>query len=164
MSSQNALLTSLTIDNRPQPLTKIKASEASDAILNKHSVEPISIRFLNLFHRDANNLPLIPPSSTPAPYENINQFESLNLHHIFGWRHFRNQKRLTAATNESLVTSGLILSTIGSLDTIANPPKGNPIKKRRRILDKLHMDIVFGDCVALGGHRYALLLFYVATR
>ena len=26
------------------------------------------------------------------------------------------------------------------------------------------MDIVFGDCVALGGHRYALLLVDVATR
>ena len=26
------------------------------------------------------------------------------------------------------------------------------------------MDIVFGDCVALGGHRYALLLVDVATK
>ena len=47
---------------------------------------------------------------------------------------------------------------------VANPEKGKTIKKRRKFLDKVHMDIVFGDCVELGGHRYTLLLVNVATR
>ena len=38
------------------------------------------------------------------------------------------------------------------------------IKNQCQYLDKVHMDIFFGDCVALGGHRYALLLVDVATR
>ena len=44
------------------------------------------------------------------------------------------------------------------------PPHGKTIKKHRRYLDKVHMDIIFGDCVALGGYRYALLLVDVSTR
>ena len=71
---------------------------------------------------------------------------------------------MTKATNASLVNSGLISSTIGSCATIANPSKGKPIKNRRQFLDKVHMDIVFGDCVALEGHCYALLLADLATR
>ena len=62
------------------------------------------------------------------------------------------------------MNSGLLPSTIGSFAIIANPAKVKPIKKRRQFLDKVHMGIVFGGCVALGGHRYALLLVDVATR
>ena len=71
---------------------------------------------------------------------------------------------MNAVTNASLANSGLLPSTIVSFATIANPYKGKPIKKRRQFLDKVHIDIVFGDFVALGGHRYALLLLDVATR
>ena len=124
----------------------------------------LSLCTLNLFHKDASNLPPIPPSSTPASCDNRTQFESLNLHHKFVCRQLSNQKHLTAATNASLVNSGLLPSTIGSFSTIANPAKAKPIRNRRQFLDKVHMEIVFGDCVALGGHRYALLLVDVATR
>ena len=128
---QTSLPASLQRNNQPQSLIDIKASEPSNAILQKNSVEPLSLCTLNLVHKDASNLPPIPPSSTPAPCENRTQFESLNLHRIFGCRQFRNQKHLTAATNASLVNSGLLPSTIGSFTKIANPEKGKPIKKRR---------------------------------
>ena len=59
--------------------------------------------------------------------------------------------------------SGLLPSTIVYFVTISNPSKGKPIKKRRQFLDKVHIDIIFGDCVALRGHRYALLLVDAAT-
>ena len=152
ISSQTSLLPSLNSDNQPQPPIKIKSSEPSDAILHKNSVEPLSIRTLNLVHKDANNLPPIPPSSTPAPCENRTQFDSLNLHRIFVCRPFINQKYITASTNTSMVNSGLLPSTIGFFATISNPPKVKPINKQCHILDKFHMDIVFGDFFALGGH------------
>ena len=63
-----------------------------------------------------------------------------------------------------MVNSGLLPFEIGSFATISNPEKGKLIKKRRQFLDKFHMYIVFVDCVALGGHRYALLLVDVTTR
>ena len=61
ISSQTYLLPSLNSDNQPQNLIEIKASEPSDAIIHNNSVEPLSIRTLNLVHKDANNLPPIPP-------------------------------------------------------------------------------------------------------
>ena len=41
--------------------------------------------------------------------------------------------------------------------------QGKPIKKRRQYLDKVHMDIVFGEFMELGGHCYALRLGDAAT-
>ena len=129
ISPQNSLLTSLNSNNHPQTLIKIKASDRSNAILHKNLVEPLSIRTLNLVHKYANNIFPIPPSWTPAPCENKTQFESLNIHCIFICRKFRNQNHLTAATNASLVNSGLPPPTTVSIATIANPAKRKPINK-----------------------------------
>ena len=164
ISSQAPLSPSIYIDCIPQPSTKFTPTEPSNATLHKNYIKPLSIHTLNIVHINVTNLPPIPPSSTPAPCNNWTQFESLNLHHIFGCRQFRNQKHLTAATNAILVNSGLLPSNIGSFTTIVDPPKVNPIKKRRQYIYKVNMDIVFGYCVALGGHRYVLLLVDVATR
>ena len=101
---------------------------------------------------------------TPSACENRTKFETLNLHRIFGCRKFRNYNLLTDAANGSLIQSGAVPPTLGDYATIATPPKGKPLRKHRRYLDKCHMDIVFGDCVALCGYRYALLLVDVATR
>jgi len=69
-----------------------------------------------------------------------------------------------AANNATLLSSGELPPTLGTFATIQNPPKGKPIKRHRKYLDKVHMDIIFGDCVALGGFRYGILLVDVATR
>ena len=164
ISSQAPLPPSIEIDCLPHPSTKVKPTEPSDAKLQKNSIKPLSIRTLNMVHRDATNLLPIPPSLTPAPCDNLTQFESLDLHRIFGCKQSRNQKYLTAETNASLVNSDLLPITISSFANISNTTKVNPIKKRRQYTDKVHMDIVFGDCVALGGHQYALLLVDVDTR
>ena len=91
------------------------------------------------------------------------QFELLNLHRIFVYRRFCNHNHLTASTNSSLVISDILPYTIGSFVTIPNPSKVNLLKKRQKYLDKVHMDIVFDDCLALGEHCYAILLVDVAT-
>ena len=147
-SFQASLPPSIDIEFLPQPLNKVLPTEPSNVTLHKNSIEPLSISTLNLVHRDDTNLTPIPPSSIPSPCDNQTQSEYLNIHHILGCRQFRNKKHLAAATNASLVKSGNLPSTIGYFATIANPPKGNPIKKRHMYLDKVHMDVVFGDCVA----------------
>ena len=164
ISSQPLLPTSIDINYIPQPLTKVPPTEPSNTTLKKNSIEPLSTRTLNLVHKDAANICPIPPSSRLASCKNKKRFESLNIHCIFGCRKFRNQKHLTSATNTSIVNSSLLPSTIGYFATTANSTKGNTIKKQRHYLDKVHRDIVFGDCVALGGHQYALILVYVPTR
>ena len=143
------------IQPAPLPPTEDPTTEASYETLHKNFLETLSIRNINQSQKYATNLPTVPPSSTPAPCKNRTQFESLNIHRIFVCCQFRNQKHLTA---------GIIPSTIGSFATIPNPPNRKPIQKQRQCLDKVHMDTVFGDCVALGGNRYTLLLVYAATR
>ena len=122
LSSQPPLPPSIDIACLPSPPTNVPSTELIDETLHKNSVGPLSIRTLNMVHGDAPNIPPIYPSFTPPPCKNMTQFESLNLHRIFSCRIFRNQNHLTAATNISLVNSGLLPSTIGSFATIANPP------------------------------------------
>ena len=62
-----------------------------------------------------------------------------------------------------MLAGGELPSTIGDFASITMPNKGKPIKKRRKFLNKVQMDIVFGDCMALDGYRYALIIVHVAT-
>ena len=118
ISYQAPLPPSIDIDCLPQPSNNCTPTDPRDSTLHKKPIEPLSILTINPVHRDATNLPPIPPSSTPAPCDNQTHFESLNLHRIFGCRKFRIQKHLSAATNASLVNLGILPSTIGSFATI----------------------------------------------
>jgi transposase InsO family protein len=107
----------------------------------------------------------VPPAHTPGPAEHRTTFDSLKLHRIFGCRRFKNQNHLIAASsNAQLIKSGELPPTLGDFATINSPAKGKPLLQPRKYLDKVHLDIVFGDCLALGGFRYAIVLVDVATR
>jgi hypothetical protein len=137
----------------------------TDDALTQSASKPLTKRMLAAIHDDVSKIPNVPPAYTPAPTENTTTFDSLHLHRIFGCRRFKNQTHITAASqNATLIRCGEMPSTIGDYTTINNPAKGKPLTKRRKYLNKVHMDIVFGDCVALGGFRYALVLVDVATR
>eukprot|EP00804_Cyclotella_cryptica_P030371 CCRYP_011900-RA/>CCRYP_011900-RA protein AED:0.20 eAED:-0.11 QI:0/0/0/1/1/1/3/0/1923 len=126
---------------------------------------PLPIRLLKSIHHDTSNLPSIPPYATPSATESRTTFDTLKLHRIFGCRRFRNQEHITSASlNAKLIKTGDFPPTIGDFATLTNPPRGKPLTRRRQFLDKVHMDIVFGDCLSLGGYKYALLLVDVATR
>ena len=129
------------------------------------STTPLSTRLLKTIHHNPTDLPPVPPSYTPGACETRTTFDALKLHKIFGCRKFRTQSHLISSSkNASLLAGGELPSTIGDFASITMPNRGKPITKRRKFLDKVHMDIVFGDCMALGGFRYALLLVDVATR
>jgi hypothetical protein len=120
---------------------------------------------LQSIHDDVTKLPPVLPQNTPAPCESRTTFEPLKLHKIYGCRKFYNQKHIIAASqNAKLISTGEFPVSLGSFTTIPNPPAGKLSRKRRKFLDKVHMDIVFGDCVSLGGYTHALLLVDAATR
>eukprot|EP00956_Cyclotella_meneghiniana_P031975 scaffold85846_cov40-Cyclotella_meneghiniana.AAC.3 len=140
-------------------------SVITDLEFGASASEPLSQRLLSSIHHDPTQLPPLPPTYTPGPCENRTQIDGLKLHKIFGCRKLRNQSHLIASSlNASLLAGGELPSTIGDFTTINMPNRGKPLKKRRKFLDKVHMDIVYGDCVALGGYRYALILVDLATR
>eukprot|EP00956_Cyclotella_meneghiniana_P020999 scaffold37679_cov76-Cyclotella_meneghiniana.AAC.13 len=137
----------------------------SDDELISASATPISSKTLQSLHSNPDNLPPVPPACTPGPAECRTTFDPLKLHRIFGCRRFRNQQHVIAASsNAKLIKQGELPTTLGDYATMNKPDKGKPLTKPRKYLDKVHMDIVFGDCLSLGGYRYALLLVDVATR
>jgi hypothetical protein len=134
----------------PSPTSVITDEELISA-----SSKPLSAKVLTSLHKDPSNLPPVPTAHTPGPAE----------HRIFGSRRFKNQNHLIAASsNAQLIKSGELPPTLGDFATINNPAKGKPLSQPRKYLDKVHLDIVFGDCLALGGFRYAIVLVDVATR
>ncbi len=57
------------------------------------------------------------------------------------------------------VDGGEFPPSIGSFATIPKSNKGKPLDQTRyRYLDAVHVDIAFGDCLSVGGFRYALIL------
>jgi hypothetical protein len=147
--------------DRPSSPTSV----ITDDDLLASSSEPLTERLLKTIHTNINNLPPVPPSATPSAVEHRTEFDPLKLHRIFGCRRFRNQKHVAAASqNATLLSTGELPATIGDFSTINNPPRGKPLRTRRRYLEKCHMDIVHGDCLSLGGFRYGLLIVDVATR
>ena len=82
----------------------------------------------------------------------------------FGMLRMLPEVKIAASKNATLIRCGERPTTIGDYTTINSPSHGKPIQKHRKFLDKAHLDIVFGDCMALGGFRYALVLVDVATR
>ena len=54
--------------------------------------------------------------------------------------------------------------SLGSFATIPKAKRGAPLDRTSyHYLDAVHMDIAFGDCVSVGGYRYALILVDRAT-
>jgi hypothetical protein len=147
--------TPLPTTSPPTPESSVSEEPAmviSDEELVKSSAEPISNKVLTSLHSDPTNLPPVPPSQTPGPAESRTVFDSLKLHRIFGCRRFKNQKHVIAASsNATLLKCGELPPTLGDFATINKPDKGKPLTQPCKYLDKFHMDIVFGDCLALGG-------------
>ncbi len=63
------------------------------------------------------------------------------------------------------VDSGKCPPSLGSFAIVPKGNKGKPIDRKLYLyLDVVHVDIVFGDCVLVGGFQYALILVDWATR
>ena len=137
----------------------------SEAELLQNTSTLLSQTMLNKLHSIPTDIPEVRPRNTPAACENRTTFDTLKLHKIFGCRRFCNQQHLAqSSANAKLISTDELPANLGSFATITNPPAGKLSCRRRKYLDKVHMDIVFGDCQSLGGFRYALILVDVATR
>ena len=55
--------------------------------------------------------------------------------------------------------------SLGSYATVPKAKRGTSLDHNSyKFLNAVHMDIAFGDCVSVGGYRYALILVDRATR
>ena len=83
-----------------------------------------------------------------------------------GCRKFRNYKHILDISKVGAwMDGGEFSMSLGSYATIPKAKRGQPLDRTvYRYLDAVHMDIAFGDCVSVGGYRFALILVDRATR
>jgi len=101
---------------------------------------------LSKLHANLTNILAVHPCNTAAACEKRTTFDTLKLHKLFGCCRFHNQQYAAASSdNATHIYTGELTTPIGAFATILHPPKGKLIRKRRRYLDKPHMNIAFGD-------------------
>jgi hypothetical protein len=88
------------------------------------------------------------------------------LHRLTGCRRFRNYQHLISSTKDgTLLNTGEFPLSLGTYATIPKAPRGKAIEQLpARYLDIIHVDIAFGDCVSVGGYKFALIFVDRATR
>ena len=101
---------------------------------------------------------------TDSPPDSLRIFDNLKLHRISGCRRFHNPCHITKATNNAtLIDTGDLPNTLGEFTTITKEDAGKLAYTYPKFLDKVHMDIIYGDCTSLGEFRYSLLLVDITT-
>jgi hypothetical protein len=120
-------------------------------------------RFL---HHPDTSFPDVRPCDTANASDNKTHWSSEEIHRIMGCRKFHNYKHiLDVSRGGEWIDGGEFPMSLGSFATIPKAKRGTPLDRTSyRFLDAVHMDIAFGDCVSVGGYRYALILVDRATR
>jgi hypothetical protein len=79
---------------------------------------------------------------------------------------FKNYKTLLWVNcNGEWIDGGECPPSLGSFATIPKAKRGQPLDKTMYLyLNAVHTDIAFGDCLSVGGYKYALILVNHATR
>jgi hypothetical protein len=121
---------------------------------------------LRLVHHPDTSPPLIRPCDTPNGSDTKTHWSAEELHRITGCSRFKNYKHLLQTSRDGVWTdSGEFPLAVGSYATIPKAKRGTPIDRTcYRYLDIVHVDIGFGDGVALGRTMYALVFADRAIR
>ena len=114
-------------------------------------------------HHPDSSMPPIRPCDTPNGSDTKTHYSGEGY---TGCRRFRNYKHLMLTSKDGqFIEGGEFPTSIGGYTTIPKVPRGSAVDRTKyKYLDIVHMDIAFGDCMAVGGARYALILVDRATR
>jgi hypothetical protein len=114
---------------------------------------------LTLLHHPNTSPPAIQPCDTPNASDTKSHWTAEELHRITGCRRFRNYKHLISTKKDgSFIDNGEFLLSIGSFTTIPKATRGKAIDRTTsKFLDIVHLNIAFGDCMSVGGFKYALI-------
>ena len=117
-------------------------------------------------HHPGSRLPPVRPCDTPNSSETKTTYTPEELHRLTGCRRFRNYQHIIASSNGgTLLHTGEFPLSLGTYATIPKAPRGKAIDRlKARYLDIVHVDIAFGDCVSVGGFKFALIFVDRATR
>jgi hypothetical protein len=137
---------------------------------SKHRAsEPLSCmqeeEIKTLLHHPNSSSPPVRPCETPNPSDIKSHWTAEELHRTTGCRRFRNYKHLMSVSKDGVyINNGEFPTSIGAYTTIPKAPRGKAINRTlSKYLDVVHLDIAFGDCMSVGGFKYALIFVDQAT-
>ena len=113
----------------------------------------------------ARSAPLsVRPCDTPNVADKKVSLTAEELHKVTGCRKFKDYRKLVSSTGGKYVDIGEFPEALGTYATISKSRLGKITHRTRfRYLDKVHMDIGFGNTMAVSGAHYALKLADRAT-
>ncbi len=119
-----------------------------------------------LLHHQGASFPSVCPCNTANALDTKMHWSAKELHQIIGGQKFRSYKHLLQASRDGKwVNGGEFPPSLAFYATIPKSKQGGALNCiKYKFLDAVHMDITFGDCVSIGGFRYALILVDCANR
>ena len=126
----------------------------------------ISSEAILLFSTD----PTAPPQdvrscNTPNESDSLQDITSDKIYHLFGNCRFRNYEHFGQTSKDAkFVQRGEPCLTIGKFANICKRKSGAALPSTKRYLDKVYLDIAYGDTISKLGFRYAILLINRATK
>jgi len=158
LSREELILRLYSLDPQQIPTHKL----ATTAPLECMSSEDI----ISSLHHSDKPPPSIRPCDTPNASDNKHHFTAEELHRLTGCRRFRNYRHLIYTSKDGqFLDNGEFPLSLGAYTTIPKSPRGKPLDRTSsKYLDIVHVDIAFGDCMSVGGYKYALIFVDRATR
>jgi hypothetical protein len=117
-------------------------------------------------HHPDSVLPPVWPCDTPNASDRQTCWSAEQLHRVTGCRTFKSYQNLLQDTCDGkFVGTDKFPKSLGTYTTVNKAPRGGPIARTQyRYLDKVHVDIGFGDTMSIGRYRYVLVFVNQATR
>ena len=107
------------------------------------------------------------PCDTPNGSNSLQDLTSNKIYHLFGNRRFHKYKqfgRTSKSKDDNFFQGGEPCPSIGYFSNLRKRARGKPLAPTNHYLDKVHLDIVFGNTIIKLGYRYVILLIERATK
>ncbi len=155
-----ALMLNFHANTSPTPADSTKVQSAPKAL---DCMSVVEIR-TNL-HHPHSCFPPIQPCNTPNTSNSKRAFTPEELHCLTGCHHFRNYQHIISTSNGGILTNtGKFPLSLGTYTTIPKAPCGKPINRiLSKYLDIVYVNIAFGNCISIGGYKFALVFVDRAT-
>jgi hypothetical protein len=147
---------------QPPPQSDNNASTSLPVLASTMSQEDI----ISILHRNGSSLPAVRHCDTANNSDTKTHWTSEEIHRAMGCRKFKNYRTLLQVSRDGQWVDGREFPpALGSFATIPKAKCSGPLDwTNYKYLDAVHMDIAFGDCLLVGGYKYALILVDRATR
>ena len=101
----------------------------------------------------------------PNGSDSLQDLTSNKIYHLFSNRCFRNYEHFERISKDAkFVQGGEPYPSLGEFANLRRRDRGTALPPSMRNLDKIHMDILYGDSKSKLGFRFALLLVGRATK